>query len=593
MKNITSSYIFTFTILLLFCSSSLYSQDISLLSHNRNYILTIHPQNASTSLSGNEPYSIQYYDGLGRPNQRVLYRTSPNISNTIVSLTEYYDLSSVEKQWLPVALDNGTLMGKYRDTTAIKTAGAITYNGDTKPYSRSFYDNSPLNRIVRQDGPGDAWYNNGKHTEIKRYTNNTTLLLLSCNFFEVSASGDLIKRGVYTTGTLYVTKTTDEDGNDSYEFKNLRGELILSRRINDGTAFDTYYVYDIKGNLRFVLPPKVSPLFISDITYDSNDTRITNYCYRYKYDGRNRVVRKVIPGCDSLVYVYDKSDRVLFSQDGIQRNENPNKWSFYHYDRLGRVVVTGVHIAASDARIHSDANVYCTFDPGNSKYGTGYNINTLILNNPTILNINYYDNYQFKTPAYGFSGDYDYVAISGTTYTDTRYNTTGDNTKSRGLLTGSVVCQLNTPSNRQYSVLYYDDNDRVVYSCNSNHLGGFDRTYTNYTFTGAQDYVVKDHIKGGNTSREIYDYNYDHAGRLTAIDHSYNGNPFVLVAENTYDNIGRLDSTERGNSGGLTVNYDYNVRSWTTNINSAAGFNQEIVYNIPGTSTGYYSGNIQ
>lgn len=586
----TFNHIFLFT-LLVFYSSSLQSQNVSLLSHDRNYTLSIRPLNAAISLSGNEPYSIQYYDGLGRPNQTILYRTSPDISKSIVSLTEYRDLSSVDKQWLPMALPNGTLMGKYRDTTVVKTSDDTTYNGDTKPYARSFYDNSPLNRVVRQDGPGEEWYNNGKHIEIHRYTNNSTALLF-CNYFEISANGDLIKNGIYPTGALYVVKTTNEDGNDSYEFKNHKGEVVLSRTINAGETFDTYYVYDIKGNVRFILPPMASSSLTTDATYSYNDPRIANYCYRYKYDGRNRVVRKVLPGCDSLVYVYDKSDRILFSQDGVQRNENPNKWSFYHYDRLGRIVITGINITTSDARLYSDANIYCTFDPSNSKFGTGYNISTLVLNNPTILTINYYDSYQFKTPAYGFGGDYNYVAITGTAYTDTRYNSAGDNIKSKGLLTGSIVAQLEAPSNRQYSVFYYDDNDRVVYSCSSNHLGGFDRTYINYTFAGAQDYVVKDHIKSGGTSREIYDYNYDHAGRLTTIDHSYNGNPSVVIAENNYDDIGRLKSTSRQNIDALRVAYSYNVRSWTTSIKSSCGFSQEIVYNIPGSSTGYYSGNI-
>ena len=71
--------------------------------------------------------------------------------------------------------------------------------------------------------------------------------------------GQLQDKGYYPEGRLYVTKTTDENGNESYEFKNIAGNVILKRTIcSIDEAADTYYIYDYRGNLAFVLPPNKS-----------------------------------------------------------------------------------------------------------------------------------------------------------------------------------------------------------------------------------------------------------------------------------------------------------------------------------------------
>ena len=71
---------------------------------------------------------------------------------------------------------------------------------------------------------------------------------------------------------------------------------------------DTYYVYDDKGNLCFVLQPM----------YQSS-ANLDQYAFQYKYDGRNRCIWKKLPGAGYMEMVYDNADRLVFSQDGNQR----------------------------------------------------------------------------------------------------------------------------------------------------------------------------------------------------------------------------------------------------------------------------------
>lgn len=64
----------------------------------------------------------------------------------------------------------------------------------------------------------------------------------------------------YAPCELYVTRTIDENGNKSYEFKDKLDQVVLKCAINKDQLYDIYLVYDSFGNLRIVLPPQVLQL---------------------------------------------------------------------------------------------------------------------------------------------------------------------------------------------------------------------------------------------------------------------------------------------------------------------------------------------
>src|SRR5690554_6484467 len=96
---------------------------------------------------------------------------------------------------------------------------------------------------------------------------------------------------------------------------------------------DTYYVYDIYGNLTAVIPPLAAKNSSITLTIQNN------LCYLYRYDEKNRLVEKKLPGKGKEYMVYDKQDRLVATQDANLRSEN--KWLFTKYDKFGRVVYTG------------------------------------------------------------------------------------------------------------------------------------------------------------------------------------------------------------------------------------------------------------
>ena len=194
----------------------------------------------------------------------------------------------------------------------------------------------PLNRVVQQYGPGANWHNNGKSVKTGYLTNSSAY---PCAYYYMSGD-NLFRKGNYNGSQLYVLQITDEEGNISYEFKDKLDRVVLQRQMDGSNQHDTYYVYDDFGNLRYVLPPMAAD-GTGDGSYDEGSTIIKNYAYVYKYDERNRRIWKQLPGCSPVCYVYDRADRLIFSQDGEQRARN--EWIFNKYDAFGRIILSGIY----------------------------------------------------------------------------------------------------------------------------------------------------------------------------------------------------------------------------------------------------------
>jgi len=202
-------------------------------SPDRNYIKTTTFLNDSATSSLT---TVQYYDGLGRPIQTVHQNVGPdNNGQDLITVQEYDNFGRESKTWLPVPVAGNN--GAYQDPAGLKTTAQSSnvYN-DLNPYSEPVYEPSPLNRVVQQYGPGQAWRTNGGHPVKTDYLTNSAS---DCKYYYMS--GDILTDGgYYAASTLYVTKITDEDNKVSYEFKDKLGHVVLQRQTNEGENFDTY-----------------------------------------------------------------------------------------------------------------------------------------------------------------------------------------------------------------------------------------------------------------------------------------------------------------------------------------------------------------
>ncbi len=470
------------------------------------------------------------------------------------------------------------------------------------PDALPVYESSPLNRVLEQYGPGQAWQNNSRSAKTAYLTNVSGNDTLNCVYYKSTvASADtlvtIVNGGNYETAQLYVLRTTDEDGNPSFEFKDKLGQVVLTRQIlrSGGTKvmYDTYYIYDDFGNLSAVLPPLASDGMKSGTSWSNTSSSVLrNYAYLYLYDSRNRCKAKRLPGCDWIYYVYDTGDRLIFAQDGEQRARG--EWSFTVPDVFGRVSVSGTCKNTLNAlSATSPLNGIVVKATRDNLTGTykGYSLSGITLVNPTVLNVSYYDDYAFMgTNGIPASTDANFKYDVETGY-DTRYTVSA-----KTFLTGTLTAKLEGSSAPSYlcSVMYYDNRGRVIQTKSQNHLsGGIEKEYVAYNFTGQPTGRKHVHTATGKTTQtELYTYAYDHAGRLTTVKHKLNTGTEVTLAENTYDELGRLKTNKKNKQSALTSSYAYNIRSWMKSVASPL-FSQTLYYNDTyAGNTPRYNGNI-
>ena len=497
---------------------------------------------------------VSYGDGFGGVSQKIHVGITPQ-GKDLTESYEYNSLGNLQSRTLPVPVLSEGASGNYKQILK----SAQEYYGHSNVCSRFAYEASHRSLLLKEFGVGDEW--TGKAVSKKYSCNLESIPVQRCKRYLVSAGGELVESdSPYADGSLRGIRSEDEDGNMHWEFYNSENQLVLSRILDGDTFFDTYFVYDEYGNLVFVLPPGYQ---------DHPDLDL--YAYIYRYDYLDRLVYKKLPGCAPSYLVYDAAHRLVFSQDGCQRNDS--LWSFFVYDVYGRVVVEG-ECSNSDKHVRTagETVVLGTLMEGDTGLAySGYQ-SSFDLVDPCVYVVNYYDTYDFRTRN-GFSA----------------YNFPEGTVSAIGNLTGSILCTHGS-SGFIYSADYYDINKRIVKSLSSRVNGGMDTYATEYSFQGSPLSVLHTHTdSSGYSLTERYTYTYDHSSRLTRVSHQYDNNPSVLLLEHTYDELGRLQ-TDKLDNGIYATDYAYNIRNWLTGIEGGK-FSQSLHY-TDGLGVPCYNGNI-
>ena len=507
-----------------------------------NYILT---RTMCDSLGVATIDQIQYYDGLGRPYLAVL-KGAAGGNRHLASLQEYDTQGRNKCIWLPVCIEQ-----EYNNSYDLKKKLLETYQ-DSLAYTSYDYHTLPLDRVTWESGPGKAWV--GKGIKNDYFFNIASPdSVLSCKKYSVTdGGGRLLYDGYYKANSLSVVCNTDEDGYRSYTFKDSEGRVLLVRSCDGNVFSDTYFVYDSFGRLCYVLPP----------SYQENED-LDLWAYQYSYDGLGRCIKKKYPGCDEVSYVYDNADRIICSEDGVQHSRS--HYTAYAYDVFGRLTSTTEMTRGSN--------------------GGRDLVNSCLRK--------YYDNYDFLyTPELSVIKDsLDYCELPGF---GIRYvNTETPSASSCGLLTGTSV-DVDLPGEsfrRLYAVFYYDRYGNVIQKCSTNLLGGFERDFYSYTFTGKVASRRHVHTVPGKANC-IYaeTYSYDSLDRLVRVTHQQDNAPAITLFENVYDSLGRLSACVYHGVSSAPVTYSYNIRGWLTGIRHPL-FSQMLYY-TDGPGRACYNGNI-
>ncbi|AZA56571.1 DUF6443 domain-containing protein [Chryseobacterium shandongense] len=553
------------------------------LTNTENYVYskTYLDYNGTTAIKTSE--TVQYFDGLGRPKQVVNIKASPTGKDVVTPIV-YDGFGRQVRDYLPVP-QQSTQNGIYMQSSSMVDFPVGDPTGvypNEKAFVHKNLENSPLDRMLSQIQPGAAWQGkpvqfgydaNTTADAVKKYTTVTT--------WENGATKSVMSQSTnYQAAQLYKNTVTDEDGNQTIEFKNGEGQVLLVRKMNGTQSVDTYYVYNEFNQLAYVIPPLAS----NTITLSLSD--LDNLCYQYKYDGRNRLVEKKLPGKGWEFMVYDKADRLVFTQDAMMRPTS--KWLFTKYDQFGRVILTGIVQGSADRTPMQDVIGNLVITETRNSGGFIKNDQSIQYTNTyfpyleTILSVNYYDTY----PSYSFNPAFPTSILGESTLTETN---TAEGLSTKSLPVMSLVKNIED-DNWTKNYTYYDKKGRAIGSYSINHLGGRTQTESKLDFAGVVKQSITRHKRLNTDTDKVIteNFTYDSQNRLLTHTHQVDNNPMEYLAQNTYNELSQLQTKKVGGtslgSGLQTVDYQYNIRGWMTKINDPKNLNgklfgYEIKYN--------------
>ncbi len=574
---------------------------------NLNYIRTYAPirSNAITEIPvhNNIDYyndwseQITYFDGLGREMQQLMVKASPEGMDIIKPIV-YDEFGRIKKDYLPYPINNQSANGPggFR-TQATEEQLAILqdfYNiAHEYTYAEKEFDNSPLNRVMKQSAPGESWKLNGSNMIEYDYGTNGTEVTL----FTVADNNNLVNDSKYESGTLFKFTTKDENGNTIIEYKDKSGKVVMNN-IDDAI---TYYVYDDYNLLRYVLSPEASKVLASPNFSGGNYTNetINKLCYYYQYDDRKRMIEKKLPGKEIEYMVYDPRDRLVLTQDGNLRKDT--LWLFTKYDVLNRPVMTGKYHHVSELNQNQMQNLvnlnsnFCEDIDLESEHGytTNNAFPDITSANCEIYTVIYYDNYDYIDQAQ-FGGRYDSIRNELSFMYPFASNTKGQVTTIKTKILPNSEVRLEIELEYLISVSYYDKYKQLIQVVADNHLGGLDIVSNKINFTGDILLTKENHNNGRDSIIIQNEFDYDHGKRLIKTKHKINDESVVTISEQKYDELGQLKQKALHGEIQL-VDYRYNIRAWLTDINDIDALENDLFALKLGYTTGtnpQFNGNI-
>jgi RHS repeat-associated protein len=552
---------------------------------------------STTAVGLTSPYDVsqntQYFDGLGRPVQKVAMRQSP-LQNDLVSINEYDNFNREGIKYLPYAAITND--GNFKNTAQgdLNNFNSVQYPNEQYYYWQINYETSPLDRISSATAPGVNWTGSNRGISNQYLISNSSDSVVVWNIGY--AIGYTPTSGgyyglYYGEGSLNKLISVDENGHQVVEYKDMRGLTLLKKVQNSNNPssgptgwFSTYYIYDDLGNLRYVIPPLATNIlkaanWVFDATTCASSNISMGLCFSYEYDGRNRMIIKRVPGEGEMWQVYDVKDRLVMNQDSAMRSTQ--KWMFTRYDTLSRPDSTGL---ITDPANYNKLSYHENLASGSSNYP---NVASYI---NELLTKTYYDDYSWVSGTGTTLGSTMATNnINNSNYFYTTYNGSPTYAVSmtplyitHGLATGSMKKVIGTASQYLYSVSFYDDHSRIIQSQVTNFTGAIDTITTQYNFSGKTLRTLLNHKKNGNIVQNhivVTKVDYDASFRLKHIWKNIDGATVdQLIDSMQYNELGQLRVKYLGNNVDSLV-YDYNIRGWLTGINKNY---------VGGTTTHYF-----
>jgi RHS repeat-associated protein len=530
-------------------------------------------------------------DGFGRPVQSVQVQSAPDQSD-VISFQRYNAQGPDGNAYLPFTYPH-------------PTGGASLYLANPQPVQAGFYQStervahdsgplytaarqepSPLGRVMETTPAGSAW---SQHPTTQ-YSSSSAAN--SVRYWRLTGGTWLDGNAYYGAQELLQTTSTDADGRQQQTYRDLRGQVVLVRRLADGKTFDTYTIYDEAGRVRYTIPPAaVQALPGSGLI--TTQAFIDKWLYQYAYDDRGRPISRRVPGAGWSHTVYDAYDRPILIQDANRSNDGA--WYFTKYDQQGRPIAEGLWYDFSGASREEVQQTVDAWQPTGtgfeSRTSNGHYSTTAAYPGMTdgddgyVLTEHFYDDYD---PTGDGTVDFQFrylnaaaVNIGGDLPQPTS-RTTGYATVTRK----RVVNSDGTYGTWLTTAVFYDQYGNVVQTQSTSLLNP-DETKPNVTtlIYREQGFVpqvlrsIKQQRSAQFQNVTVYNrFAYDHAGRLLSVwqqnEWGTRREPEVLVARYAYNALGQLveknlHSRDQGTRFLQSVDLRYNLHGALRSINKS------------------------
>jgi RHS repeat-associated protein len=326
-------------------------------------------------------------------------------------------------------------------------------------------------------------------------------------------------------GYKYIS--TDTDGKRSVSFVDPSGYAVASALVTSAPGFTpmtydywSYSYYSDAGEVLATVAPKdINPL-----------TGAKPPATTYKYDQLGRTLEVSSPDEGTSQFVYSTDGKIRFSQNQIQRDASPKRFSYTNYDYLGRLIESGEYTA-------SGTNPY-VFEPQTTGAPASLSVLNLV------------DNTGFT----GVSRTLD--ASRCTDYNYTTYDVAGGGAPAtQDFLTGRVSKTENANTATWYS---YDEFGNLAWTIQTTTGIGNKRIDYTYDYFGNVTQVA---YQAGQSDAFYHHYEYDANQRLTNVYTSPNGSTKTIRAKYYYYLHGPLKRVEylSGTAKIQGIDYVYNI----------------------------------
>lgn len=407
------------------------------------------------------------------------------------------------------------------------------------PYARSYSPEGPDPRTTKSAGPGEQHKMGSGHeiTSEKKQISYEAYEELN-HYYAIRAH--FIPGGGVNPNKGYKYISTDPNGKQTVSYVDGDGKTLATCTKN-GSVHDnwSYTFYNTTGQVVATVAPN---------GVNTGSTAYPTFITTYKYDHLGRLIETTSTDEGTTQYVYSLDGKIRFSQNQVQRNATPKRFSYTNYDYLGRLVESGEYTQSG--------TMPYVFDPHTVTNPSVFSVLQLLESNTTVpIHSVTSANYS------GISRMLDNVRC--TDYTFITYDVPGIGSPNTQYYTyGQVTKTQNENASTWYS---YDEFGQVAWMSQAITGLGLKTTSYAYDFLGNVTLVA---YQNGQTDQFYHHYVYDADQRLSEVWTSLDGTNKTLRAKYHYYLHGPLKRVELANNV-QGIDYVYTITGALKTINNA------------------------